>query len=61
MLKTRIFEYLRNEVKTVTIEPIIFLNAFGISIVIGAQVKLERKKESSFCWVIFTGLPKQGP
>jgi hypothetical protein len=43
MLKKRIFEFLRNEVKTVTIEPIIFLNAFGISIVIGAQVKLGRK------------------
>jgi hypothetical protein len=40
MWKHQIVEYLRKEAKTITIEPILFLNAFGISTVMGAQVSI---------------------
>ncbi len=40
MWKHQIVEYLRKEAKTITIEPILFLNAFGISAVMGAQVSI---------------------
>jgi uncharacterized membrane protein len=38
MFLNGIYSFFRNEFKTITIEPIIFLNAFGISTVMGAQV-----------------------
>ena len=32
------FEFLKNEARTITVEPILFLAAFGMSIVAGSQV-----------------------